>query len=450
MKKVFCAFLCFSLILLPCSVYAGTATGSAISLNDRLKLAELSGVATPSSAVLFAASTATEVTPSQFAAQYWYYNNSAVSNDSAGNYSNWNGLIAGISRSIARSIQGLVVNLSTMSTNEVNAITDVFNELVNIRGYVDSLESYTDGIEGSLTSIINSLGTSVGSTLSTISSRVNTTNSRLSTTNSTLGDILSAIENQSFTVPQQLLDDVSSIDSTTTTDSNRWSWNSTFNSNMTLRRYMQNGEGGSASDLTLNPSNRSLPNQIWYYLSSLNNSFVLASRDLTSSVGIANTQTYLDKDLNPIQMGRNSFWRDFRDIGGNINDFVARLAFVLANDEDIEARQAAQSNTEAVVDGFIKPSGSASASASDFGSVADIASAGRESLSSGVDPSVLLDQLGGDGDGWGWFSQSIQDELSAPSGRSSLRSNSKSNTSDTPYLDAYYRDLENKIGFKLW
>lgn len=456
MKKFVSILITLSMILTPCLAYAGTASGSAISLDDHLKIMAAGGVdpVEVASVKAAAASSDTIVAPSGYAVQPYYYNGTLTGSipytTLSTSSSSWNGLINGISYSIAYSLRSLGSNISSGDSNIVTAVDQVFNQLVNLRGYIDNLEDYTDGIEGGLTSLVNSVGTTLGSNISTISSRVNTTNTRLSTTNSTLSDILTAIESQTFTVPQELIDDVDSINTTTSTDSSRWVWNSTFNTSSTLPRYRQNGEGGTGSDLTLNPTSRSLPNQIWFWLSTMNTSMVYAFRDLTSGVGTVNSQTYLDKDLNPISMGRTSFWRDFRNIGGNINDIVARLGFVLASDDEIEARQAASANTAAVVDEFIKPTGSAHASVSDFGSVADLAAAGSDNLSSGVAPSVLLDQLGGDGDGWGWFSQQIQNELSAPSGRSDLRSDSKSSGSDTPYLDAYYADLQEKIGVKLW
>lgn len=98
-----------------------------------------------------------------------------------------------------------------------------------------------------------------------------------------------------------------SIGTTNTKLNSLWNWNSTFNASFTLPRYRQNGEGGSGSDLSINPTNRSIPNQIWYWLSTMNTSMVYAFRDMTSGVGTANNQTYLDKDLQPISMGRTSF-----------------------------------------------------------------------------------------------------------------------------------------------
>lgn len=418
------------MILTPCLAYAGTATGSAISIDDHLQIMAAGGV----DPIEVASVKAAAASPTGTVTDPIYVNFPVPNSTEYFFLDTDTGELDSVLHS-DRSIFDVFENLTYMMANNLQWLyhhgTDngyaglIYMERALRQLEVDSMQ-YASQLAN----------------LSTISSRINTSNTRLNSIITNLSSIITSLGTTNSTLD--------SINTTTTTDSNRWNWSSTFNTTFTLRRYAQNGEGGTASDLSVNPTNRSMPNQIWYWLAMLNNSTVAASRDLLSGVGTANTQTYLDKDLNPISMGRTSFWRDFRNIGGNINDIVARLGFVLANDDDIAARQASATNTSAVVDDFIKPTGSAHASVSDFGSVADLAAAGSDNLSSGVAPSVLLDQLGGDGDGWGWFSQQIQDELTAPSGRSDLRSNSKSGGSDTPYLDAYYADLEEKIGFKLW
>lgn len=459
MKKLVALIISSSLVLVPCFAYADTATGSSIQFDDTVWVYQAGGVkpievaAVESGAIKAAGDPGTSTNPYYFLtpgrnATVYYAANSTSASSNSYYVDDLADVVQGISQSIAYSVQNQRNLWSTIGSNTVSAINDVYNRIGTLNGYVDGLESAMLTNNTRLGTIDTAVG-NIKSKLDSVYTSVDNLEGYTDDIEGTLSSILTAIQNQSFTVPQSLLDDVDSIESYSSTNNSRWSWNSSFNSSMTLRRYMQNGEGGSASDLSLNPTNRSIPNQIWYYLSSLNNSFVLASRDLLSGVSVNNTQTYLDKDLNPISMGRTSFWRDFRNIGGNINNLVARLAFVLANDDEIAARQAAAANTAAAVSNVISLSGSGSAKPTDISGVADLKSSTVDSISSGVSAGTVFSQTGSGGHAWDWFTQDIADELSAPSGRSYVRSNSKSSGSDTPYLDAYYHDLEEAIGFKL-
>lgn len=283
-----------------------------------------------------------------------------------------------------------------------------------------------DNIESNLNSYLPTMESYL-SYLPTISTRVNTTNTRLNTINTTLSTTNSSL---------------ASIDSQLQETDNKWDWSSTFNTTSTLPRYRQNAEGGTGSDLSVNPTVRSIPNQIWYYLSTMNTSMVYAFRDMTSGVSVNNTQTYLDKDLQPISMGRTSFWRDFRNIGGNLNDIVARLGYVLASDEDIEARSLAAAQQSAAVDDFIDPDSDTSISLSDLGNIADMSSGIQDTFSSNVSPSFVFDVVNGHSSQysiWDWFTSStlrdLQPETLSPSKRSK-------SYPDTPMLDSYYNDLQ--------
>lgn len=329
------------------------------------------------------------------------------------------GLFSGLSYSIAHNTQTILSAIPSYTTyidGIEGTLTNIYSRLSNTNSYIDGLEGYVDQIESYVDNV-----------------------------ESSLTGILSAIQNQSFTVPQSLLDDVDNISTDMDTQDSRWSWNSVFNTNSSLLRYRQNSEGGSASDLSINPTSRSIPNQIWYWLSTMNTSMVYAFRDMTSGVGTANTQTYLDKDLQPISMGRTSFWRDFRNIGGNINDIVARLGFVLANDEDIEARQAASATTDAAIDDFISGSGNASVSAGDLGSLASFTKSVTSSSAAPVDPSMIIQSIDSSSP-WIWFTNDVLFSLEPTSAQRNQAKHSGSDSSDTPLLDSNLVDIQKALG----
>lgn len=124
---------------------------------------------------------------------------------------------------------------------------------------------------------------------------------------------------------------------------------------------------------------------------------------------------------------------------------VARLSYVLASDQRIEAQQASSANEQSVVDNFIDSSGSGSVSASDFGSVSGASKSFRDNFNSGVSASGVWSVFNQNYD---WFSQSTADALDTSSVSSSARrlKSASSVRSDTPLLDAYYSDLFDIIG----
>lgn len=128
-----------------------------------------------------------------------------------------------------------------------------------------------------------------------------------------------------------------------------------------------------------------------------------------------------------------------------LNTPLARLGYVLASDQRIEAQQASSANEQSVVDNFIDSSGSGSVSASDFGSVSGASKSFRDNFNSGVSASGVWSVFNQNYD---WFSQSTADALDTSSASSSARrlKSASSVRSDTPLLDAYYSDLFDIIG----
>lgn len=85
------------------------------------------------------------------------------------------------------------------------------------------------------------------------------------------------------------------------------------------------------------------------------------------------------------------------------------LAFVLANDDDEQLKQQEKPNQDAFEDGFLG-SGSGSTNVSDIGSLASASGDLKGALKGEASAGQGLDALLG-GDGWGFWSQQVQDDL---------------------------------------
>lgn len=121
---------------------------------------------------------------------------------------------------------------------------------------------------------------------------------------------------------------------------------------------------------------------------------------------------------------------------------VARLSYVLANDQEIEARDSAAANQEAVVDNFIDSSGDGAASPSDIGSVSDLSSGYKQNFGSDASPSGIFDIF--NSDHATWFSQETKNQLDT----TTPTRLTKGSESETPLLDKQIDDIYNALGVK--
>lgn len=195
--------------------------------------------------------------------------------------------------------------------------------------------------------------------------------------------------------------------------------------------------------------NSPLLGTLLYHFRTQMTSFNNLAVNLVGSIG---NYSLTNNDLTTTPLGDNtSIANDLRNIGANLSGNLARLAYVLASDQEIEAKQASSDNQESFVNNFVKPSGSGSASLSDFGTIADSSSDVSDALNSGASPSQALGILSSDDSSiWDWFTQTTANELDTTNNNSNrLRSVSPSNT-NTPYLDAYYKELQGYIGGQSW
>lgn len=122
---------------------------------------------------------------------------------------------------------------------------------------------------------------------------------------------------------------------------------------------------------------------------------------------------------------------------------VARLSYVLASDERIEAQEASAANEQAVVDNFIDSNGAGSASPSDIGSISDLSSGYQNNFGSSASVTGIFDIF--DSNNFGWFSQETANQFDTSSNNSRAKSGSEF---ETPLLDQRINDIYDALGVK--
>lgn len=116
---------------------------------------------------------------------------------------------------------------------------------------------------------------------------------------------------------------------------------------------------------------------------------------------------------------------------------VARLTHVYASDEEIAARDAARQNQTAVVNNFVDGNGVGSVSASDLGDMASVSGSLQSNFDTGASVSGVF-AFFSNGSSTNWFSQATKDALDT--------NQTRSNSCDTPLLDAYYEEIYDLLG----
>lgn len=116
---------------------------------------------------------------------------------------------------------------------------------------------------------------------------------------------------------------------------------------------------------------------------------------------------------------------------------VARLSYVLANEQEIEARDSAAQNQQSVVDNFIDSSGNGSASTSDFGSIALASGSFESNFATGQSASGFWNVF--NNSNFIYLSQEAADQLDTTTRNNRLLKSD--NSYPTPALDKYYNDL---------
>lgn len=174
-------------------------------------------------------------------------------------------------------------------------------------------------------------------------------------------------------------------------------------------------------------------------LVNINNNETYGFRNICRSVGGTANNSFVPKlyniDLTTTDAEKLSLWRTIYQYGENTSMFLSRLAFVLASDEEIEARQEAADNQDAFIDNFISSNGSGRVSTTDLGDMASGSSAIKNALSSNADIDDALGIFNGDTSIWDWFTTETKNSFDNVSvARSSM-------DNYTHYVDNFYTEV---------
>lgn len=316
MKKTIIFIIAFSLIISSAiPVYAvENTTGAAIkSLNS----VNNTKATTPSTTVEPEDSSAT---------RYYVISNGNVSSSSV--YINtWGNIVNDLTYSFAYSIAEVVKKLTTINNNMINYL---FSNAST--GYYLWDWTTTGGVyQGAPTSSQSVI-------------------SQLRAMGSSITKMLSYNTEYAYQAYQLLLNGglVDKVKIDDNTDNN-------FTQNYIWKKYLTNitgtlrtiSPGGVLGEQTINFQNLSVLGAIeallYYTAQGTTNGIGNIIRDVRDNNAALSDYTY-DTDLNPTMLPRTGMWANLRQIGSNLSMHLARLDYVLASDDEIAAREAAQEN----------------------------------------------------------------------------------------------------------
>lgn len=365
-----------------------------------------------------------------------YYFNGSSNSYTYKTISTWAGHAEGITQAFANSISSLssqlktaissqTTSLNTGLTNIENAVDDVWSRLGIILSSVDQIEGYIDSIEPYLVTLYSYVNDIKGYT-DQIETKIDTSN----TNTSNIYSVLSNGINIDLGNPWQPYF-MPSDDYNFNNSDWRYAWNIRLNADGSVSA----GDYYNTNYLIL----------LKRLMQNLSNGINIFGRYMITGVTTSGSDSILtlyDKDLNTTNTGSTSYWYDFRAWASNISSHLARLDFVLASDDEIAAREASQDNQDAFVNDFLDSNGAGSASASDIGDMSGISSGVQDILSTGVSPASAFSSMNSNSSAWDWFKNDTKNALDTTT---SNRRNIKSSDSDTPLLDNYYSDLQEKL-----
>lgn len=382
--------------------------------------------------------------------------------------------------------------------------TTLSTSLKYIYSSVDGLEGYVDGLETGLTNINNKIK-DYSTVLSNISGYVDGLETALSTSNTRLNSILTAIQGITTYNYTSVLNSIeSNTDKLLTIDSGLDVIEAVLGSggNTGISGYSASTSSGVQSILssfsnslnishrfsypsgTFNPSAGSdvrVPNllnvnnsnmaYVFYRSEPATSSFALGSAsasNLGDRFNILNNnvvQTFTAlvtprTNLLGFYLGNDGSYKSvpaysLGDMIFNLNfalaDGLSALKFVFADSETIGRKKDFKDRSDSIFDDFVSSDGDNSISLSDISSVSSGLGDLKSSVSGGANASSAFAVLGGDSDGWNWFSQTVADDMDqvssgASGGGSRLRSRSDSDSFSTPLLDEYYSRIYSFLG----
>lgn len=342
-------------------------------------------------------------------------------------------------------LSNIARTLTTTSTGTIlRAVNDIINALTSStqQGSLYNGVAYLYDIRAALTG--NSTG--VGSTLSTISS--------------TLGNIWSAL---SFAVDGQyisafvarIMTAVESFDTDLNDLKKALTRQTTLDRYNNAQAWLVNPDGTynySYLDSNFNKQTVKVPwangspiGNLAYIIRGFNDSFIQYAilNHQHSLIGYNSNQNVVNwGSLDTSTFTPSSAIDGIYKYLNTIQAPVSRLAYVLANDQEIAARDKAAANQTAVVDNFIDSSGSGAAAPSDFGSLSDLSSGFKDNIATDASVSGIWNIF--NSDNFGWFSQETADQLDTS--ESTSRSLRSSGSYPTPLLDQQTEEILNYLG----
>lgn len=419
---------------------------------------------------------------------YRYYLGSSGATYATANYTTWGNLFQALTQSIAQSI-------GQLSNNIVNKLTTIDGRVDGLEGYVDSLESYVDGLESKLDTAnvhldyiedytgdtytllgqIKTIVNSISSYMPTITGYIDGIEGYIDTVESKLSDVYNAITNSSTDlgtfIPYFMPD--SSFDFSANswrryglrrTDGSGVSSSTTYNDSfiMQLKDYLDAGNqfdywtysrtlgyvmGESYDNVTYNnwfntttgelyqPVRRSIwadVRMLGRLISNLN--YRLLADD--------SNKTYTLTDYNNVTSNVSSIGITdyFKQFGSNITASLGRLAFVLANDQDIALRNNTADQVSALTTNFTGSGSPSKITAGDIGTMASGAAELKSGFSSSANASDAFRgfSTSGQDDRWNWFSQDILNSLDTTGNNNRSL---KSNNDFTNFTLDYYNEV---------
>lgn len=379
-------------------------------------------------------------------------------------------------------LEGYVDGLETGLTNINNKIKDYSTVLSNISGYVDGLETSLSTTNSRLNSILTAVQSittyNYTSTLNSILANTNylgSIESHLDVVNSTLGTSNNnGIWGSAYSSALSLGLIQPDIDSIKTLISN--------NNSLSSFNHVYMGFSQTSSVFNRNPSlispvninNNLMPYINWrsarpvssYQIASRNissfadrlniinhnlvqlfssvltpySSYGLYSLDFSDGVYNSSSDLYLYSLMDSLQV-----------FNRNLADGFSKIGFVIADPDTISRKNDLKERSDSIFDDFVSSDGDNSISLSDISSVSSGLGELKSSVSGGANASSAFAVLGGDSDGWNWFSQTVADDMDqvssgASGGGSRLRSRSGSDSFSTPLLDEYYSRIYSFLG----
>lgn len=383
-----------------------------------------------------------------------YYLGSSGTTYTTANYTTWGNIFQALTQTIAQSI-------GQLSTNVVNKLTTIDGRVDGLEGYVDNLESYVDGLESKIDTAnvhLDSIEDYTGDTYSLLG-QIRTIVNSISQYMPTISGYIDGIEGYIDTVESKLSDVYNAITNSSTDLGTLIPYfmpDSSYDfSNNSWKQYVRRVIG---TDITFSNStvtSSSLAVQLRDYLY---DSLLIQGRSTLRLEGLVMGDSYSDQYYNKSfvmssgneqNLGTQSIWADIRKVsryitqfgyrttgdplnngvitkydnssinvdrtltlkqymyllGENITSSLGRLAFVLANDQDIALRNNTSNNVSQFNYTFASSNSNASVGVNDFVSLGSVSGSLKSSFSSNGTISDISSSLSNSDDGrWDWFS----------------------------------------------